>query len=485
MSFTDLTPHAHTTGLITPTTTPTPDDEQSSDDENLLIDFPFSLESPKKFPTCLNTGCIPLTDTTFKDAFRSMIANPARPHTRHGHIHNWDVSRVTEMNGLFSLKDTTLFPLVPGSDTFNADITKWNTGSVKNMTRMFAGAEAFNQPIGEWDTSQVHSMEGMFLGAKAFNQPIASNTNDDSPEHDMDYMLYHATPSHHQQSPTAKRFTRPTQHTPSSHMSTPPGATTNDTTGWNTRRVNNMARMFAHATAFNQPIGEWNTEHVHRMDAMFQHAPSFNQPIDKWDTANVTTMQHMFSDATNFNQPIGNWVTTNVTTMERMFAYATNFNQPIGNWDTANVADMCDMFKHAAAFDQRIYDWDTHSRGTYCSMFQGATTMKHKNARPMEFRSFDNAHQFATTLSLTTQHEWAAFVQGKHTTKCPPDVPFHPDTTYPTEWRGWHHWLGDTYDTHNEEFIQWWKKYIAANNHIEKPTPHTTHTHHKKVVEVD
>ncbi len=42
-----------------------------------------------------------------------------------------------------------------------------------------------------------------------------------------------------------------------------------------------MFRMFAHAFAFNQPIGNWNTANVENIQYMFYNA---NQPIGTWNT---------------------------------------------------------------------------------------------------------------------------------------------------------------------------------------------------------
>ena len=72
----------------------------------------------------------------------------------YGRIEDWDVSKVTDMSGLFYQRQF-----------FNANVTAWNTSAVTSMSYMFHGASAFNQPIGAWDTSAVTDMSVMFYGA--------------------------------------------------------------------------------------------------------------------------------------------------------------------------------------------------------------------------------------------------------------------------------------------------------------------------------
>ena len=47
-----------------------------------------------------------------------------------------------------------------GKSTFNADISKWDTGKVTDMYSMFYQASAFNQDIGGWNTAQVTTYAG-------------------------------------------------------------------------------------------------------------------------------------------------------------------------------------------------------------------------------------------------------------------------------------------------------------------------------------
>jgi surface protein len=75
-------------------------------------------------------------------------------------------------------------------DTFNDDISMWNTSQVTNMYDMFAYASAFNQTVGSWDTSKVTKMHGMFAFASAFNQAVGSW--DTSQVTDMGYMFFNA-----------------------------------------------------------------------------------------------------------------------------------------------------------------------------------------------------------------------------------------------------------------------------------------------------
>ena len=112
-------------------------------------------------------------------------------------IGNWDVSNVTNMEGMFysecsaslfdqdiSLWDvssvtnmSSMFGGAAGSSndrTFNQDISQWDVSSVTDMGNMFERASAFNQPIGDWDVSNVTDMSGMFSYNSAFNQDIGN-----------------------------------------------------------------------------------------------------------------------------------------------------------------------------------------------------------------------------------------------------------------------------------------------------------------------
>jgi len=70
-------------------------------------------------------------------------------------------SRVGDMSELFS-----------GEVSSNQNIGNWDVSNVTDMTLMFRNAQSFNQDIGNWDVSNVVHMSGMFLDAKSFNQSL-------------------------------------------------------------------------------------------------------------------------------------------------------------------------------------------------------------------------------------------------------------------------------------------------------------------------
>lgn len=78
-------------------------------------------------------------------------------------ISNWDVSKVTNMWGMFK-----------GIGFFNQDISNWDVSNVFIMNEMFYGAEYFNQSLSNWDVSNVRSMNRMFYGAWKFNQNLSN-----------------------------------------------------------------------------------------------------------------------------------------------------------------------------------------------------------------------------------------------------------------------------------------------------------------------
>ena len=148
-------------------------------------------------------------------------------------------------------------------------------------------------------------------------------------------------------------------------------ATFNDplVAAWDVSHVNNMARLFAGCSSFNQDISKWDVSNVTDMRGMFIQVSAFNQDISGWDVSNVTNMSAMFIQASAFNQDISKWNVSNVTDMSDMFLQATAFNQDISGWDVSNVEYMNSMFEDAISFDQDLSRWDVASLTSVYGMF--------------------------------------------------------------------------------------------------------------------
>ena len=80
----------------------------------------------------------------------------------HGPIGEWDVSRVTDMRGVFY-----------NSQSFNQSLSKWDVSRVTYMGAIFSGAQSFDQDLSKWDVSRVTDMYGMFYHSKSFNQDLS------------------------------------------------------------------------------------------------------------------------------------------------------------------------------------------------------------------------------------------------------------------------------------------------------------------------
>jgi surface protein len=80
----------------------------------------------------------------------------------------WDVSRVTNMSGLFSTDDGE------ENDFSGEGLEAWDVSNVTNMSYMFYNCVDFDAPIGSWNVRNVTDMAGMFEGCESFNQDISS-----------------------------------------------------------------------------------------------------------------------------------------------------------------------------------------------------------------------------------------------------------------------------------------------------------------------
>lgn len=142
--------------------------------------------------------------------------NPDLCHQYYGHISKWNVSNVTDMEGLFALCD------------FNENISEWDVSNVTNMSHMFETTDYFNQPLENWDVSNVTNMSDMFVCAAVFNQPLEKW--DVSNVKNMFGMFS-----------CAFEFNQ-------------------SLNNWNISNDTEVDYMFAGSSQYNQPLDKWNTD---------------------------------------------------------------------------------------------------------------------------------------------------------------------------------------------------------------------------------
>ena len=219
----------------------------------------------------------------------------------YGEINTWDVSLITDMEGLFEDKSN-----------FNDDISNWDVSAVVNMKDLFNHATNFNQDLSSWDVSSVTNMHRLFASS-GFNGDIS--TWDVSSVTSFEELF------------NSSIFN-------------------GDISGWDLSSAENMQFMFNNSI-FSGDISEWNVSSVWMMGQVFANS-SFNGDISAWDVSNVTRFEEMFYNST-FNGDISGWDVSNAQSMSFMFHSAVNFNQDLSNWDVSNVINMEAMFDNALA----------------------------------------------------------------------------------------------------------------------------------------
>jgi len=246
-------------------------------------------------------------------------------------IGNWDVSRVTNMQHLFS-----------DASTFNESINDWNVSKVTNMSYMFKNCAEFNQPLFKWDVSNVQYMQHMFAGCYDFNQDISKwKVNKVT---DMESMFSLCT----------------------SFVDYPLAE-------WDVSNVTNMKGMFSECSDFDQPIGDWIVTKVVYMQNMFNGCTMFNQPLNKWTMTRVENTEMMFADCVSFDQPLDKWTVDKVVIMTSMFENCKEFNKSIDDWTVSQVVEMSGMFNNCVKFDQPLNSWDVSEVVNMAGMFNGCT----------------------------------------------------------------------------------------------------------------
>jgi len=137
-------------------------------------------------------------------------------------MEDWDTSLITSLKLCKGLCASQTEGLFYGALNFNGNITKWNTGAVTDMSRVFScssGYEGvFNQDLSDWDVSKVKNMYHMFSYQAKFNQDLSD---------------------------------------------------------WKVSQVTNTRSMFAGAASFNQNLSSWDTSQVTDSTNMWSYATAF------------------------------------------------------------------------------------------------------------------------------------------------------------------------------------------------------------------
>jgi surface protein len=340
-----------------------------------------------------------ITDMSYMFQHNLNATPPKDNDTFNEDISHWDTSNVTNMRNMFE-----------NATNFNSDISHWDTSKVTNMYRMFINAKNFNRDISNWDVSKVSNMYQMFYGASKFNQDLSGwDTENVS---DMRYMFYDADAfnynlndwcvSQFSSEPylfnaNANNFSQSNEplwgicpqnankvegasldgNAVTVKCDGMPNGETIEVNG-QLYRITNTVDEAVHYTKQGKKVC---TSNITDMSYMFQHNlnatppkdnDTFNEDISHWDTSNVTNMRNMFENATNFNSDISHWDTSKVTNMYRMFLNAENFNRDIGNWDVSKVSNMYQMFYTAKKFNQDLSGWDTENVSDMRYMFYDA-----------------------------------------------------------------------------------------------------------------
>ena len=290
--------------------------------ENIIPKHINNQQVPKDVLVIINDYIPKLNDGNIRKIVKDYLSKNENKKqqviNKYGSINNWDVSQVTDMNGLFWCKDD-----------FNQPLNNWDVSNVTSMKYMFYHAYNFNQFINNWNLSQVTTMKAMFESTIKFNQPL--NNWNVSNVTNMSYMFK-----------DTDSFDQPIDN-------------------WNVSSVTNMKTMFNYAKKFNQPLNNWNVSNVTNMLEMFFAAIQFNQPLNNWNVSNVKNMNNIFDNTTQLNHTpyicirLDMFDLSNMQELPYTQATTLGIEQPQNNWNVSNIC-LENLIKNAYGDEERLSD---------------------------------------------------------------------------------------------------------------------------------
>ena len=270
-------------------------------------------------------------DIKFKKKLRNPLINSAD-------ISKWDTSNVKDMSYIFfrclSLKSLP-------------NISEWNTGNVENMGYMFCECLSLKSlpDISYWNTSNVKNMGSMFgleNPVLLVNQPKIS---DDSQKFNNSSSLM-SLPD------ISKWNTKNVINMENMFYSCSKLSDLPDISKWNTDNLMDMSKLFYDCSSLISlpDISKWNTENVINMSDLFNNCSSlkFLPDISKWNTENVKNMNDLFNNCSSLMSlpDISKWAIDGVKSIISMFSKCSSLSilPDISKWNTENIIDMHKLF---------------------------------------------------------------------------------------------------------------------------------------------
>lgn len=173
-------------------------------------------------------------------------------------INDIDVSKVTNMKGLFSNLKTVI-------DMSRVDVSKWDVSNVTDFSEMFLECEDFNCDLSKWNVSKGADFSSMFCDCSIFNSDLSK---------------------------------------------------------WDVHYANDFSYMFANCEKFDADLSGWKMENSIYAASMFRGCTKFDSDLTKWAPyiKNISDFSWMFEECKNFHGVgVDKWKIKDRAAVHKMF----------------------------------------------------------------------------------------------------------------------------------------------------------------------
>lgn len=260
-------------------------------------------------------------------------------------IGSWDVSKVSDMSGMF--RGCSLLTEI--------DLSDWNTASLESISSMFMGdTKLTSVDLTGWDASNIKEMNGLFSNCSDLTTITGLSG-------------WHAD-----------RVT-----TMDSMFHTCESLTELDLGGFNSAELTSLKSAFTNCYALEKIEGleNWNTSHVTDMSSLFLNCYALTElDLTGFVTSSVTNMQSMFNSCKTLTTITGmrTWDTSSVTNMSSLFSACESMTAfDLSGWNTSKVKDMGSMFQGcSAATEITVAGWTVVSGTKTSFMFTRCSALE-------------------------------------------------------------------------------------------------------------